>query len=69
MKIKPINENIFGAFKRFTDAFFDGLKDNATKQMLSKAQDQGIPSPIIKQMEKLQKEKEYLDQIIKQYSK
>jgi hypothetical protein len=64
MKIKLINENIFGAAKRFSDSFFDGLKNNATKSMLDKAEQQGMPLPIIQKMKKLQKEKEDLDKLL-----
>jgi hypothetical protein len=69
MKKKKTNENIFDAGRRFTDAFFDGLKNNATDKMLSKSKDMGVPLPIIDKMKKLQKEKEELDDLIKKYSK
>ena len=55
--------------KNFTDAFFDGLKNNATKSMLSKAEKEGLPLPIIQRLRNLQKEKEELDNIIRKYSK
>jgi hypothetical protein len=68
-KNKEINEGLFGAVKNFTDAFFDGLKNNATKSMLSKAEKEGLPLPIIQKLRNLQKEKEELDNIIRKYSK
>jgi hypothetical protein len=37
--------------------------------MLSKAKKQGMPSKVIQQMTKLQKEKQELDSLIKKYSK
>lgn len=69
MKKETTNEGLFGAAKKFTDAFFDGLKNNATKSMLAKAEKEGLPLPIIQKMKDLQKEKEELDDIIKKYSK
>jgi hypothetical protein len=41
-KKETINEGLFGAAKKFTDAFFDGLKNNATKAMLDKAEKEGV---------------------------
>jgi hypothetical protein len=64
MKIKPINENIFGAAKRFSDAFFDGLKNNATDRVLAKARKAGMERDAIAQMEKIKREKEELDRIL-----
>ena len=69
MSKDKLNEGLFGAAKKFSDAFFDGLKDNTTKKILSQAQSKGIPSPVITKMKKLQKEKEELDALIKKYSK
>ena len=69
MKKETVNEGLFGAAKKFTDAFFDGLKNNATKAMLAKAEKEGLPLPIIQKMKSLQKEKEELDAIIRKYSK
>lgn len=69
MSKEKTNEGLFGAAKKFSDSFFDGLKNNATKSMLSKAEKQGVPVPIIQKMKKLQKEKDELDTIIRKYSK
>jgi hypothetical protein len=68
-KKETINEGLFGAAKKFTDAFFDGLKNNATKAMLARAEKEGVPLPIIQKMKDLEKEKQELDDIIKKYSK
>ena len=35
MSKDKVNEGLFGALKKFSDAFFDGLKDNTTKKFLS----------------------------------
>jgi hypothetical protein len=69
MSKDKVNEGLFGAAKKFSDAFFDGLKNNATKSMLAKAKQEGIPTPIIQKMKNLQKEKDELDAIIRKYSK
>ena len=39
MSKEKTNEGIFGAAKRFSDAFFDGLSRNATDKMMKKAKD------------------------------
>ena len=47
-----VNEGLFGAAKKFSDAFFDGLKVNAVNSALVKAkQNQDVPIPIIKKMD------------------
>tara|TARA_B100001564_G_C20458363_1_gene586796 strand:- start:414 stop:623 length:210 start_codon:yes stop_codon:yes gene_type:complete len=69
MAKKTQNEGLFSATKRFSDAFFDGLKNNQTKKFLSKAQTSGVPPKVVQQMRKLEKEKQELDNIIKKYSK
>lgn len=69
MSNDKVNEGLFGAAKKFSDAFFDGLKNNATNRMLSKAKQSGMPSKVIQKMAKLQKEKNELDALIKKYSK
>lgn len=69
MSKEKVNEGLFGAAKKFSDAFFDGLKNNATKSMLARAEKEGVPVPIIQKMKTLQKEKDALDAIIRKYSK
>jgi hypothetical protein len=64
MKIKPINENIFGTAKRFTDLFFDSLKNNATHRMLKQVEKAGASPELIRVMNKLQRDKEELDAIL-----
>ena len=65
MSKQQINEGLFGAAKKFSDAFFDGLKKNNSQKILSKAKERGIPQEVISQMEKIQKEKDELDRIFK----
>jgi hypothetical protein len=64
MKKKKLNENIFNAARKFTDAFFDGLKNNATDSIISKAKKARMDIEIIDQLEKIKKEKDELDKIL-----
>lgn len=53
---KQVNENIFDAAKRFSDAFFDGLKQNATNKAIQAAKkNKKIPLAIIDKMEQIEK--------------
>jgi hypothetical protein len=63
------NEGIFGAAKKFSDAFFDGLKNNAADRVLQKAKQQGVPKEVTDLMDKIKKEKEELDAILQRISK
>lgn len=68
MKIKT-NENIFGAAKRFSDAFFDGLKSNAVNRALKQAEkNPKIPTPIIDKMKAIDKLAKELEDDLKYYS-
>lgn len=68
-KEEKINEGIFGAAKKFSDAFFDGLKNNAADRVLQKARQQGVPKEVTDLMDKIKKEKEELDAILQRISK
>ncbi len=68
-KEEKINEGIFGAAKKFSDAFFDGLKNNAADRVLQKAKQQGVPKEVTDLMDKIKKEKEELDAILQRISK
>lgn len=57
-------EGLFGAAKKFSDAFFDGLKNNAVDRVLSKAREARLDKAAIEKMEKIKKEKEELDKIL-----
>jgi phage-related protein len=65
MSKKQINEGVAAAVQKFSDAFFDGLKKNNSDRILAKAKERGIPSAVIDQLEKIQKEKDELDKIFK----
>lgn len=65
MSKKQLNEGVFGAVKIFSDAFFDGLKNNTTNRIIEKAKQRGLPKEILDNMIRIQKEKEDLLQNLK----
>ena len=69
MAKKVINEGLFGAAKKFSDAFFDGLKNNAADRVLQTAKKQGVPMEVTDLLDKIKKEKEELDAILQRISK
>lgn len=69
MKLKQTNENIFGAARKFSDAFFDGLKSNAINKALKQAEkNPKMPSPIIDKMKAIDKLAKELEDDLKYYS-
>lgn len=51
MSKKQVNEGLFGAMKKFSDAFFDGLKTNMRNQALEDAKkNKKLPKRIVNQM-------------------
>jgi hypothetical protein len=64
---QPIEENIFGAAKKFTDAFFDGLKQNAINQALDRAKENKFPPEVIDAMQRIEKERDTLNKLIRKY--
>lgn len=69
MSKEKTNEGIFGAARRFSDAFFDGLSRNATNKMIDKAKRQGAPKELTDIMAKIEKDKKELDAILNRISK
>lgn len=65
---QPMQEGLFGAAKKFTDAFFDGLKQNAINKALEQAKQNKFPPDVIDSMEKIENERQRLSQLIKKYS-
>jgi hypothetical protein len=66
MNKKPINEGLFGAAKKLSDAFFDGLKDNMENRALAKVKkNKHVPLPIVKKMTDLDKAAKELQQMLK----
>ena len=69
MSKEKTNEGIFGAAKKFSDAFFDGLKANAVNRALKQAEkNPKIPTPIINKMKAIDKLAKELEDDLKYYS-
>lgn len=64
MSKDKVNEGLFGAAKKFSDAFFDGLKKNQTDAFLRQAKKARMDREVIQRMEKLKRDKEELDKIL-----
>lgn len=64
MAKKVINEGLFGAAKKFSDAFFDGLKNNAVDSVINQAKKARMEKDVIEKMERIKKEKQELDDIL-----
>jgi hypothetical protein len=65
-KIQKTNEGLFGATKKFSDAFFDGLKSNATNKALQKAKkNKSIPPRVVQKMSELDKAAKELEKMLK----
>lgn len=69
MSKNKINEGLFGAAKKFSDAFFDGLKTNAVNKAVQAAKkNKEVPPPIIKKMEAIEKLSRELQDDLKYYT-
>jgi hypothetical protein len=66
---QPIQEGLFGAAKKFSDAFFDGLKNNAVDRVLVKAKEKGIPIEVTNLMDKIRDDKKELDSLLARIDK
>ena len=67
MSKTKLQEGLFGAAKKFSDSFFDGLKTNATNIALQKAtRSKEIPSPIVKKLRELDKAAKELQKMLKE---
>ena len=66
---QPIQEGLFGAAKKFSDAFFDGLKVNATNRALAQAQNNPkIPGTLVDKMKEfLNINLEDINQVLNKY--
>ena len=69
MSKDKVNEGLFSAAKKFSDAFFDGLSKNASNRMLDKARKAGAPKELTDVMAKIQNDKDELDAILDRISK
>ncbi len=54
---------------RFVGDFFDGLSKGTADRIIKKAKQKGFPPEVQKQMEKLKKDSDDLDKIIRKYQK
>jgi len=63
-KKEKTNENIFRAARKFTDAFFDGLKTGAADRVIKQAQRAGVRQDAIDRMEQIKRDKEELERIL-----
>jgi len=66
-KKNKLNEGVFDAAKRFSDAFFDGLKMNATNKALEKAKkSKSIPPRVVQKMDELDKAAKELEKMLRE---
>ena len=63
-KKEVTNENIFSAAKKFTDAFFDGLKGGMEDRIIKKAEQAGIERRAIEKMKQIKREKAELERML-----
>lgn len=69
MAKQKVNESIFGAAKKFSDAFFDGLKSNATNKAIEAARkNKQVPSQLVQKMTELEKLAKELKSDLEKYS-
>ena len=69
MSKQKTNEGLFSASKRFSDAFFDGLKSNATNTAIKAAKkNKKVPSELIRKMTDLEKLAKELQSDLEKYS-
>lgn len=62
-------EGLFGAAKKFSDAFFDGLKSNATNKAIESAKkNKQVPSELVQKMSELEQLAKELKSDLEKYS-
>lgn len=62
-------EGLFGTAKKLSDAFFDGLKNNAVDRVLAKAKEKGVPKEVTNLMDKIKEDKKQLDSLLARIDK
>jgi hypothetical protein len=66
MSKEKVNEGLFGAAKKFSDAFFDGLKANATNKAIEAAKkNKVVPTKIVDKMVELEKASKELQKMLR----
>ena len=67
MSKKETNEGLFSASKRFSDAFFDGLKSNATNTAIKAAKkNKKVPPRVVQKMSQIEKASKELEKMLKE---
>jgi hypothetical protein len=70
MSKEKTNEGLFGAAKKFSDAFFDGLKSNAINKALKQAEkNKKVPPPIVKKMIEIDRAAAELEKMLRDLEK
>lgn len=64
MSKKNTNEGLFGAAKKFSDAFFDGLQKNTADKVIKKAHSAKMDKKVVDTMKRIEKEKKQLDRLL-----
>ena len=63
---KELKEGLFSATKKFTDAFFDGLKSNATNSAIKAAKkNKKVPPKVVQKMSQIEKASKELEKMLK----
>ena len=66
MSEEKINEGLFGAAKKFSNAFFDGLKTNAKNRAIQAAKkNKKVPVAIVNKMTQIEKASKELEKMLK----
>lgn len=66
MSKEKVNEGLFGAAKKFSNSFFDGLKKNATNKALQAAKkNKKVPVAIVNKMTQIEKASKELEKMLK----
>lgn len=66
MSKEKVNEGLFSATKKFSDAFFDGLKTNATNKAIQAAKkNKSVPPKIVQKMSEIERASKELDRMLR----
>jgi len=65
MSKKQVNEGLFGAAKKFSDAFFNGLSRNTADRVIKQAEKRGLPPEAVDAMKRIKKDNEILNSILR----
>jgi hypothetical protein len=69
MTKKKVNEGLFSAARSFSDAFFDGLKSNATNRANEAAKkNKKVPSQLVNRMVEIDKLSKQLKADLEEFS-